>query len=287
MTHPTLQRIRDQLISAFVAERSKVIYVPVTKAGSTSMLRILADLEGYDVTRYLHLPELVHNQGSYPLPLLSTLGDTEQLELLEDPAWLKLTVVRNPYQRLYSAWEDKLFIGRFGWDRMEPPPLVLHRGGIDVGASYRAFVADLDRRSEVWMADPHFCTQAQLARPETIPYDQIASTAELGELISQLEERAERRADTTRVNEGLGLPAQGFLDDEAVEIITRHYAVDFDLSRSTPERPNKKVAKVILDPVATNLRSHMLSRYQRISEQLWWARQKAGMAPPGDAMPRG
>jgi hypothetical protein len=287
MTHPTLQRIRDQLISAFVAERSKVIYVPVTKAGSTSMLRILADLEGYDVTRYLHLPELVHNQGTYPLPLLSTLGDAEQLELLEDPAWLKLTVVRNPYQRLYSAWEDKLFIGRFGWDRLEPPPLVLHRGGIDVGASYRAFVADLDRRSEIWMADPHFCTQAQLARPETIPYDQIASTAELGELISQLEERAKRRADTTRVNEGLGLPAQGFLDDDAVEIITRHYAVDFDLSRSTPERPNKKVAKVILDPVATNLRSHMLSRYQRISEQLWRARQKAGVAPLGDAMPRG
>ncbi len=287
MRHPLLQRIRDQLISAFVAERSKVIYVPVTKAGSTSMLRILADLEGYDITSFLHLPELVHNQANFPLPLLSTLDETRQLELLEDPAWLKLTVVRNPYQRIYSGWEDKLLIGRFGWDRLTPPSLVLHRGGIDVGASYRAFIADLDRRCEVWMGDPHFCTQAQLARPETIPYDQIASTAELGELISQLEQRAKRRADTTRVNEGLGLPAQGFVDDAAAETITRLYDVDFALSRTSPERPNKKVVKVVLDPVTTNLRSHMLSRYQRISEQLWRARQKAGVAPPGDAMPRG
>jgi len=287
VTHPTLQRIRDQLISAFVAERTKVIYVPITKAGSTSMLRILADLEGCDVTRYLHLPELVHIQGNYPLPLLSTLDEARQLELLEDPTWLKLTVVRNPYQRIYSGWEDKLFIGRFGWDHLAPPPLVLHRGGIDVGASYRAFVADLDQRSEVWMGDPHFCTQAQLARPETIPYDQIASTAELGQLISQLEDRAKRRADTTRVNEGLGLSAQGFLDDATVEVISRLYAVDFELSKTSPERPNKKVAKVVLDPVTTNLHSHMLSRYQRISEQHWRTRQRAGLAPQGDAMPRG
>ena len=273
------QRIDDMLITMFVAPKAKVAYVPVTKAGSTSMLRILAEMEGHDTTRYLAQPEMIHHHDTYPLPKLTSLPDDLQREVLTSDEWIRLTVTRDPFKRFYSAWEDKIFIGRPGWDHFSPPPFVEFKGGIDIGASFRRFVADFDQRRELWMSDPHFVTQVTLSRPSIIPYTDTISTSEYPNFIERLSERSGVHLHNHRSNEGLNLPSERFWDDESVAIILDAYAEDFVYTGSPAQRPTKKTARIALDPLGTRLHALTAERHRIAADTSWDLRVRYGEMP--------
>ena len=278
------QLIDDLKISVFVAPHTKVAYVPVTKAGSSSLLRVLAQAEGHDVTQYLTAPESVHDRRTYPLPLLGSLDPALQAEILTSPEWLRLTVARDPFKRLYSTWEDKILIGREGWEAFAPPPLVMHRGGIDIGASFRRFVADLGERPALWMSDPHFARQVTLAHPEVIPYSDTVSTTELNALIAHLADRSGRALTSLRANEGLGLDSERFVDDEAAATIIELYRDDFAYAEVEPRRPNRRLKRVVIDPVGTRLHELLSERFRVHAALVWDLRIQGGEAAPGSPM---
>ena len=278
------QLIDDLQISVFVAPHTKVAYVPVTKAGSSSLLRVLAQAEGHDIAGYLAAPESVHDRRSYPLPLLGSLDAALQAEVLTSPEWLRLTVSRDPFKRLYSTWEDKILIGREGWEAFAPPPLVLRRGGIDVGASFRRFVTDLAERPEVWMSDPHFARQVTLTHPEVIPCSDKVSTTDLNALITRLAERSGRALTSSRANEGLGLASNRFIDDETATTIIELYRDDFAYANVEPRRPNRRLKRVVIDPVGTRLHELLSERFRVHATLVWDLRIQGGEAAPGSPM---
>eukprot|EP00058_Branchiostoma_floridae_P003766 XP_002589254.1 hypothetical protein BRAFLDRAFT_74589 [Branchiostoma floridae] len=95
-----------------VSEKYKVLYCQVFKTGSTTTLTILHNLE-HDERRNTHDMRVMLDD--LPFKRLNTYSD-EQVRL-RLKTYTKLIIVRNPLERLASAWEDKFYYApsRFGY----------------------------------------------------------------------------------------------------------------------------------------------------------------------------
>jgi hypothetical protein len=93
------------------------MYFEVPKAACTQMKELLRTIE--------HAPPInlfaggawetrrdmfIHSRSNVPLPSLVELDDNMQREVLNAPDFLRMTVVRNPYDRLTSAWKNKILL---------------------------------------------------------------------------------------------------------------------------------------------------------------------------------
>ena len=257
MSLPTSQLIRDMLITIFVSERAKIAYVPVMKSGSTTLLEALAMVQGHESPGTID----IHDRRFYVVPEITSLPMEKEEEILTSSEWMRLAVYRDPFKRLYSAWEDKILIGRPGYEHREEFRTVETVKGLDVGASYRAFVKDFSEHPEFWMNDPHFVPQVRLTRPDVINYTDVVMTSDLAGLISTISTRSGVPLNLERRNEGLGLPGNEFLDEDTISRIHDLYRDDFAvLSTSSPTAP-RKPRKIYLDPLAIRLRSTLRQRY--------------------------
>ncbi len=110
--------VMDRLrYSTFVSVPKRYMYFEVPKAACTQMKELLRTLEngppiklfagGLRVTRR---DMFVHARQNVPLPSLAGLDDKTQREVLESPNFFRMTVVRNPYTRLASAWKNRVFL---------------------------------------------------------------------------------------------------------------------------------------------------------------------------------
>ena len=266
---------RDRLVSladtVYVADRCLTVYVQVFKAACTTMLWTLLELEGYDAALLDRstrgdIPTaelLVHDRTVYPVPIITEVGPSKRREALTSPDWLRVAVLRDPYARLYSAWESKLLLADPGpWLEMGAPPLTVNDNGIDVGASFRAFVADLAARPATWMGEPHFATQASMVRVDEISYTDLVPTSQLGALISRLSKRSGIDISPRRSNEGLGLPWPGFIDAPTAAAIESLYVDDFGLT-GTAARSFELGPAIYLDDAAMALRYGLIARGRR------------------------
>jgi hypothetical protein len=255
----------------FVAERSRVLYIRVAKAACTTMLWGLLELEGHDpammnrsLMPLLSTPDvLVHDPGLYPVPTLADVSPDLRDVALTSPGWLRVAVVRNPYARLYSAWESKVLLRLADNSRFRgAPKLIENEKGVDVGASFRSFVFALSERPERWMSDRHFSRQVDLVPRAVINDIELVPTAAIPDLFGRLSDRAGMVVTPRQSNEGLGIDGSALLDDETAERIARLYASDFELTGTdptafTPSEP------VFLDSVAVCLLRLAAARSER------------------------
>jgi hypothetical protein len=244
-----------------VAERARTLYIRVPKAACTTMLWGILELEGHDPSimkrsrnALLSTPDtVVHDMDLYPVPALDHVGPALRQDALTNPAWLRLALVRNPYARLYSAWESKILLRPPGNRRFGgAPELVETAQGVDVGASFRSFVTTLSENSERWLADGHFRRQADLIPTSVISDIELAPTSSIPDLFRRLSDRAGVTVAPRRSNKGLGIDGTAFLDTETVERIAALYKPDFELTGADPAAftPGDPV---ILDSVALAL----------------------------------
>jgi hypothetical protein len=228
----------------FVLEERRVLYVSTPKAACTSLLWLLFRVAGVDPDALADSPSaqptrsmLVHDRDRFPVPSLATL-DTRSLErALAEDGWLRFCVVRNPYARLYSAWEDKVLVGdsahleRFGTPGATE--VVGEDGQLDVRTAFVAFVAELVRRPQFYVTDPHFMPQHELLRPDVLPYTDVVRLERLREFVPRLrahvvDHGADDPGELPRSNSGLGLSWQGAYDAETAERARELYREDFE-----------------------------------------------------------
>jgi hypothetical protein len=260
-TMQLLEQASGGLDYLFVAERTRALYIRVPKAACTTMLWGLLELEGHDPSimhrsknPLLSTPDtVVHDMALYPVPTLSEVSSNLRDHALTDRQWSRIAIVRNPYARLYSAWESKILLRPPGNRRFRPAPkLVETEKGVDIGASFRSFVSDLSAHRERWMSDEHFVRQADLVPRSVLPDIELVPTSAIPQLFERLSERAGVAVSPRRSNKGLGIDGTAFLDDETAEKVLQLYRADFELTGADPSAftPGDPV---VLDSVALGL----------------------------------
>jgi hypothetical protein len=102
--------------STYVSLSKRYMYFEIPKAACTQLKHVLRGVEGAGPLRLFADPKIretrrdmfVHARVNVPLPSLADVDNVAQREVLESPDFLRMTVVRNPYSRLISAWKSKV-----------------------------------------------------------------------------------------------------------------------------------------------------------------------------------
>lgn len=228
------------LRSAVALNDARLVYVPVPKAACTAILWSLAGAAGLTEKDFLDSRKLedtraltVHDLSVWGSDL--TLARRSQKELdvvLCSPDWLRVSVVREPLRRLWSAWASKLlvrsprFVAMFGDEAWFPRP---PSSSQEVLQSFRRFIAVLDERPAEWH-DPHWAPQAGLLGVGEVTYGHIGGfeslDASMAVLRARLREHGRAMAPLRPGNASLVPYEAGVFDTEAYERAIRFTAGD-------------------------------------------------------------
>lgn len=228
-------------LTGIVVDDVDLVYVPVPKAATTSILSALAELVGVDPVRRLRSGKLeatrsttVHDGSLWPpAARLGRRSDSEQKAILASGDWFRFTVVREPVRRIWSAWVTKVlvrdprFLVSFGEDLFPPSP----RSVEDVLKSFRAFVCALPDRPD--FVDSHWASQAELVGIDHLTYDFVGRVERLDEVVSKLDDHLQhhgRRFGPLEHGNASFLPfSPGLFDRDAYETCVRWTARDRDV----------------------------------------------------------
>ena len=182
---------------AIVLERFQIFFVPVPKAGCTSILWSLAELaglpesafadsEGREVTRAL----AIHDLRRWPeLFRFGARSDEDRAKILGSDDWFRFTVVRQPFRRLWSAWQSKVllaepqFVDRYSEQPWFPRQL---RSADDVVGAWRDFLTALRDDPDLLRADVHWSPQVDVLDFSDVSYDHIGQVEKLGETLDRV-----------------------------------------------------------------------------------------------------
>ncbi|KWF79457.1 hypothetical protein WL93_24785 [Burkholderia diffusa] len=219
-----------------------MLYVPTPKVACTSLkwwfvqlLGISKDVFATEVSAESD-PELVVHDALYRIAPDVTCIDVDVLSsCFKDETVFRFCLVRNPYQRIFSAWQSKLLIREPQQSKpyrecaffnmpMETP------GDITLG--FEAFLQHLADGNPREFHDPHWMPQVDLLQPDTVKYSCIARVERKDELISALNEHLGPNFlnpfDAVTANESLLYYSPQFFTKRAIELIKELYAADFE-----------------------------------------------------------
>jgi hypothetical protein len=239
--------------NSFVLPRHKMVYISVTKVACTSLRWMIADLGGEDFERFYrssapHQSRLmtVHaDRASWRhVPQLKNVQPDVLGEISRDNGWFIFAMVRDPWSRLWSAWQSKFlvrhssYVDQYGTQAWFPR---VPEQPSDVIEDWAAFIAARPWRTNPELAkDVHFQPQVRSVRPQQINYTRIYDLSRMSELINDIQAHLEsidmsHRLYLPRANENpLPLTAE-VLDNGVRESIERAYRADFN---AFPDRWN-------------------------------------------------
>lgn len=214
----------------------RILFLPIPKAGCTSVLWLLAELAA------VPLKSFTYSDMAEPSPALvvhdmnrwrdenrfSKYEDDERERILTEEGWFRFTVVRNPAERLWSAWQSKLlfreprFTATFG----DEPwfPRVPERPS-DLVEDFRRFVGALETDPP---HDVHWAVQHELV--EQLPLEHVGRVEELGETLRLLRAHVGDAwpAETHRENRTPFSIPPGAFDEATAAVVRARYAPDFE-----------------------------------------------------------
>ncbi|HSE80804.1 MAG TPA: sulfotransferase family 2 domain-containing protein [Gaiellaceae bacterium] len=230
-----------------VLRELRVLYLPIPKAGWTTVLWLLSELAGIPAETFEHstLPGVspaltVHDMSLWgPGRRLADYEGEERERVLTEDGWLRFSVVRDPAPRLWSAWQSKLLLRepRFFTEYGEEPwfPRVPHSPD-DAVEDFRRFVAAVAAGEAV---DVHWAVQHDLVA--RLPLGHVGRLEALDETLALLKAHVPEElwpTETRHENRTpLPLPRSAF-DAATAEGLNRHYAADFDEYGYEPVRPS-------------------------------------------------
>ena len=268
-----LQSIASQVL---VAPRLQVLYAPTTKAACTTIKLMLATAEGTHnpgvanklAIMHVSLAQTIHHPQVNGLRTLANFSTRNQRQMLNSPDWLRVTSLRDPVSRSYSAWENRILMRahRRTTTLAELAHDVHTDGQLDLAASFSHFAKVLGEQAKVFMTDHHFLPQATLTRPDLINYTtttRVDQPGELDRLAQLLTVRSGKTIAPQRLNEGLGMPLDRVCDVDAANRIMTTYAVDYETFGFARRDWSPTVAPLLLNDTEARL----LGQYRRTLER--------------------
>jgi len=181
-----MRRLRQ---SSFVNLDKRYLYVEVPKAACTQMKELLRTVEGAPPikvfaggARETRRDMFIHSRSNVPLPSLAELDDKTQREILEAPDFLRMTVVRNPYTRLTSAWRNKILLcepaARDIYARIKGGPPDFRKKSL---VSFPEFVEYLANDCDLRACDGHWRRQVDHTFFPALNFSLVARVERFGE----------------------------------------------------------------------------------------------------------
>ena len=260
-----------------VLPAQRVLFLPVPKAGCTTILHILADLAGLSAdafdssaTAEVTPGTAVHDMTRWgEAHTLGSLEPDEREAILAADDWFRFTVVRDPGPRLWSAWQSKLllreprFTELFG-DRSWFPRIP--ESADDLVADFRRFVTALDEPDS---RDVHWCVQSDLV--DLIPFDHVGRTETMADTIAALGAHVGSTGLGDRMgaaNRTLIAQPPGLYDAATAKAVARHYERDYAAFGYTPPKSSRASraewaagVKVLLPAIRS-----LIERHDRIGQ---------------------
>ena len=214
-----------------VSERYRYITIATPKVGCTTIKRTLHELEGLPPAERL---ALVHDAGTGMR--LSRYSTKELAAMLASDDWLKFTFVRNPYDRMLSAWKSKMLDPR---DTQYAPLRARIRAAFEHEDESRPipfgdfvrFIINAD--DEKVTGDGHWERQSVIGLHDVIPYDVVGRFESFHDDFDAILERLDAPADVRALaaevtNPTIDAPVAAPYDDEIAALVYDYYRVDFD-----------------------------------------------------------
>ena len=243
---PLLADNRPPPGNSWVLPEHRMVYMSVTKAACSSLRWMIADLVGEDFDRFYQAPgnhetRLMTIHARRDLwqhsPQIKNTPPDVLSQISRDNGWFIFAVVRDPWSRLWSAWQSKLltrhasYVENYGREPWFPR---VPESGDDVLDDWRTFVRAKPWESHPGLSkDPHFMPQVASVHPTRINYSRIYDLSELDELTRDIHAHLtsvgrDKRLYLPRANIGsLSLRAE-CLADGVAETIHESYRRDFE-----------------------------------------------------------
>ena len=260
-----------------VLPQQRVLFLPMPKAACTSVLWALAELAGMTPEDFdgSTLPEpsaalTVHDMNAWaPGHRFAQYEGEDRRRILEDD-WLRFTVVRDPWHRLWSAWVSKLllreprFVATHGEQPWFPRP---PETAATVVEDFRRFVAAVGAGEA---EDVHWAVQHDLSAQ--LPLTHVGRAERLGDTMRLLYRHVgSEPAPAARRNASpLALPADAY-DAEAAEIVQRCFAADiaaFGYDDGPPRGGSPPAWDVVLPLLRATIDRHVrLGQLHRLAQR--------------------
>jgi hypothetical protein len=221
--------------NTFVVESIGMVYMDTPKTAGTSIKTRLAQVDsGYVAPRdSLSLETVsdmfIHDRSINPLKPITAYTELEQREMLFSSSWKRFCVVRNPFNRLFSAWFSKLLLRQPGFiDSVADYELPQKVSEIsDIYRLFENFVIYLGKCG--CDSDPHWNLQTRLLFHNDIEWDHIFRFENLQQ---QLRESTEyfggKVVELDKLNVSGFTPDWNLISDETISLIQDIYKTDFE-----------------------------------------------------------
>lgn len=240
--------------NSYRSERYKLFYVATPKVACTSLKWWFAELEGYaqvlrGITNSIESePEMViHDNFHKVAPSVTGLRFEELLEPVTSDAYFRFAVVRNPYKRLFSAWQSKLLLR----EPLQVGPYLnctffnlSLENSADIALAFEGFLEHLAAKEAPNYWDVHWTPQVTLLRPDLIEYTKLVKIENAKELSTALAEwMGPDFVDpfaTRSANESLIPYLPELVTARCAELIRLLYAEDFETFGYSEQPPEAK-----------------------------------------------
>jgi hypothetical protein len=221
---------------------ARVFFVPVPKAGCTSVMWSLARMAGLDeeqfygsLYREVSRSLTIHDVSVWPDEFLfSHQPDPIKDEILSSSDWFRFTTVRDPLRRLWSAWQSKIllnepqFMEKFGSEAWLPRSV---DSAEDILNAFREFLDAVKANRDLIRADVHWAPQVDLTGLGRVSYTHIGRFEKIGETLQRLREHLRsvegpELPDLPRTNVSALPYVDGLFKAEDVEVLKDVYADD-------------------------------------------------------------
>lgn len=240
--------------NSYRSERHAILYVATPKVACTSLKWWFAALEGkVQILRGTtdsaeSDPDLIiHDNFHRVAPGVVRLAPEVMEAVLSSDSFFRFAVVRNPYKRIFSAWQSKLLlqeplqVGPYTQCEFFHHPI---KSPADIAAAFEGFLEHLASSEAPAYWDLHWTPQAKLLRPDLINYSKIfkiEKSEELGAALTEwVGEYIPNPFAGRRTNESLIPYLSEFVTARSSELIRMLYAEDFNIFGYDKEPPASK-----------------------------------------------
>lgn len=180
-----LSRMRH---TTFVSRRHGYVYVSIPKAACTKIKHLIAAVEGAPLNigekpylRETRLAMLVHQRLYMDVPTVLDLSPEEVADFVSGTSkFFTFAVVRNPFSRLVSIYENKVRLREPGY-RRAGELWGAAKEGDDIRAAFSGFIREGVDYFKNRIGDHHFVEQNRLLMPGLIPYSRLFRVEQFGE----------------------------------------------------------------------------------------------------------